>query len=140
MEKEVLPPSALSEPLILLVEDDKPNIMVACYALEALGYAYNTASNGTEAIEKFKAGSYSVVLMDVRMPELDGFNATKLIRQHELSLNMKRTPIIGMTAYALLGDRQRCMAAGMDDYIAKPVAIDELKYKLALYIHQNPLI
>ena len=121
-------------PTILLVEDYEANILVASCYLDSFGYHYEVARSGTQAVEKFKSRVYDSVLMDVRMPELDGFEATQLIRQHEALHDRAPTPIIGMTAYALSGDKERCIAAGMDDYIAKPVSEAELKHKLRLYV------
>lgn len=105
---------------ILLVEDHAPNILVAKLFLEEFGYSSDSATNGLEAIEKVKNGNYAAVLMDVQMPGMNGFEATKQIREYEKACNKYHVPIIGMTAHALVGDRERCIAAGMDDYISKP--------------------
>ncbi|MBW8734494.1 MAG: response regulator [Asticcacaulis sp.] len=104
----------------LLVEDHDPNVLVATSFLDSFGFDTDVAGNGLEAFEKAKAKAYDVVLMDVQMPGMNGFDATQLIRQYER--HQGRTPmrIIGMTAHAMAGDRERCLAAGMDDYIAKP--------------------
>lgn len=122
--------NAATQHIVLVVEDYEPNIMVASHYLESLGYAYSVARSGIEAVEMFKSRPYDMVLMDVQMPELNGFDATHLIRQYEAAQNLKRTPIIGMTAHALFGDKERCLEAGMDDYIAKPVSEAELSGKL----------
>jgi signal transduction histidine kinase/CheY-like chemotaxis protein len=115
---------------ILLVEDYEPNVLVAGTYLETFGYQYDVVDNGHEAVEKAKTGDYLAVLMDVQMHGINGFEATKLIRAHERKVNARRTPIIGMTAHALTGDRERCLAAEMDDYFSKPFNPGELKQKL----------
>lgn len=115
-----------SRPVILLIEDYEPNILVASYFLESLGYDIDVARSGMEAVEKFKTNAYHALLMDVQMPELNGFEATQRIRKHEIAHNLSPTPIIGMTAHALAGDKDRCVATGMTDYIAKPFSEKEL--------------
>ena len=105
---------------ILLVEDYAPNILVAKTFIEGFNYNCDVATNGMQAIEKFKTTKPDVVLMDVQMQGMNGFDATKSIRFYEVQHNLTRTPIIGMTAHALAGDRELCLAAGMDDYISKP--------------------
>ncbi len=134
-----LPPSAsvvpLSErPKILLVEDYAPNIMVAETFLDQFGYDSEVAYNGLEAVGKFKAGTYALLLMDIQMHPMNGWDATRSIRHYEETAGLERTPIIGMTAHALSGDRERCLSAGMDDYIAKPFAPAELQRKLSMLI------
>ncbi|MBY0408480.1 MAG: PAS domain-containing protein, partial [Rickettsiales bacterium] len=122
---------ALTRPLVLLVEDYAPNVLVATSFLEQFGYRSHTAMNGREAIEKIRANPYALVLMDVQMHGMNGLEATSLIREYEKRHNLPRLPIIGMTAHALSGDRERCLGAGMDDYIAKPFNPEELKEKIA---------
>lgn len=106
---------------ILLVEDYEANRMFIGIILDNAGITYETANNGVEAIEKFKNGTYDLILMDENMPELGGIGATKAIRAIEKETNQKHTPIISLTANALKGDRERFLEAGMDDYISKPV-------------------
>ncbi len=115
---------------ILLVEDYAPNVLVAGTFLEQFGFSYDVASNGIEAVERVRSGSYAAVLMDVQMHGMNGLEATQLIRENEAATGRSRIPIIGMTAHALSGDRERCLASGMDDYIAKPFNPDELQGKL----------
>jgi CheY-like chemotaxis protein len=116
-------------PLVLVVEDNDINRVVALRTLERLGYRTAAARNGAEAVEKFAPETYSAVLMDCQMPVMDGYEATARLRAAEAGIN--HTPIVAMTAGALAGDRERCLAAGMDDYIAKPVAFEELAALLA---------
>lgn len=118
------------EKTILLVEDYAPNILVAGTLLERFGYEYDTAVNGIDALEKAKARRYDAIIMDVQMPGMDGFAATRAIRDYEQAFGLPRVPIIALTAYALNSDRARCLEAGMDDYIAKPFSEDELQRKL----------
>ncbi len=102
--------------------------MGACI-VESLGCSCDIASNGKEALEKIRAnrGKYIAVLMDVQMPDMDGFIATKIIREEEKAKGLTHLPIIAVTAHALQGDRERCLEAGMDDYISKPFQPKELR-------------
>ncbi len=115
---------------VLLVEDNPINQMVAIEILTLAGMTVHTGKNGLEAIEKIKNEAFDVVLMDVQMPEMDGLEATIRIRN---DLGNKDLPIIAMTAHAMRGDREKCIAAGMDDYISKP--IDRLKLYTVLKKH-----
>ena len=119
---------------ILLVEDHESNIFVISLYIERLGYEYEVARNGKEAFEKFKSKKYSVILMDVEMPDLNGIDATKLIRAYEVEEKLVPTSIIGITAHALSVHRERCLDAGMSDYVSKPVNLDLLKVKLEHFI------
>ena len=118
---------------ILLVEDYWANVLVATAILDNLGYQYEIAENGIEAVKKYTGGHFDAVLMDVQMPDMDGIAATQAIRAWEEKHGATHTPIIGMTAHALKGDRERCLAAGMDDYISKPFQPIELEQKLKQY-------
>lgn len=112
---------------ILLAEDDPVNRKVALLMLTKLGYHADVVSNGAEAVAALVQKHYDVVLMDVQMPKMDGLEATRAI----LDMNLADRPrILAMTAYALEGDRERCLNAGMDGYISKPVQIEELKRAL----------
>jgi CheY-like chemotaxis protein len=115
---------------ILVVEDYKANVLVVTALLEEFGYSFTVAKNGQEALERVKEEPFDLILMDVQMPGIDGFEATQLIREWEKGGDGKRTPIIGLTAHALSGDRQRCLSHGMDDYIAKPFHPDDFKNKI----------
>ena len=100
--------------------------------LKKLGYRADVVSNGQEVLQAIFKKSYDVILMDVQMPEMDGLEATRAI----LDLNLKKRPkILAMTAYALEGDKERCLLAGMDGYISKPVQLEELR--CALYGLKN---
>ena len=105
---------------ILLVEDFEANVLVATSMLSTFGYNVTVAHNGLEAMEILKRTRFDMILMDVQMPLMDGYKATRAIREHEERNRLPRIPIVGMTAHALQGDRERCVEAGMDDYLAKP--------------------
>lgn len=105
---------------ILLAEDEFINMTLALALLGQEGLRVTTAVNGREAVERFQKGSFDAILMDIQMPELDGYQATAAIRAHE-RLHAGHVPIIAMTAHAMQGDREKCLAAGMDDYISKPL-------------------
>lgn len=114
---------------LLLVEDNKINQLVAGKFLQKFGYQYDIAENGAQALERMQTKAYDAILMDCQMPVLDGFEATKRIRLLEQS-SQRHVPIIGLTANALEGDREKCLACGMDDFTTKPIKIDELEAKL----------
>jgi CheY-like chemotaxis protein len=124
---------------ILLVEDYEANVLVAKSFLHSFGYECDVATNGREAVDKARKGKYAVILMDVQMHELNGLEATQLIRAHEQQHGLRRIPIIGMTAHALFGDRERCISAGMDDYISKPFNGDDLKLRIERAIKNPPV-
>jgi len=115
---------------ILLAEDNLFNQKVAVGLLSRLGHTVEIADNGLLAIEKFSQGDFDIILMDVQMPEMDGFQATRRIRQLQ-STTGKFTPIIAMTAHAMTGDREKCLAGGMDDYLSKPISRADLVSVLA---------
>jgi CheY-like chemotaxis protein len=121
-----LPSPPTGRPLhILLAEDNLINQKLAVRLLEKEGHTVVVAGNGREALDQLESQPFDLVLMDVEMPELDGLTATALIRQKEQGTG-RHLPIIAMTAHALKGDRERCLAAGMDSYIPKPVRPREL--------------
>lgn len=121
---------------ILVVEDNEVNQLVARATVSRFGYAVDVVSNGAEALTATAGSSYSAVLMDCHMPVMDGFEATRQIRGR--AGNHTRLPIIAMTAGALDGDRERCLAAGMDDYLAKPVDAATLEAALARWVPEPP--
>lgn len=118
---------------ILLVEDHAPNALVAGIFLEEFGFSHDVAENGFIAVKKFQEKNYKVILMDIDMPEMNGYEATRRIRDEEKREGRKHTYIIGMTAHALPDDRDQCLAAGMDEYVAKPFKPDELHEKLSRF-------
>jgi two-component system, chemotaxis family, sensor kinase Cph1 len=116
---------------ILLVEDYEGNVIVALTLLQDAGYDVVVASNGKEAITKLEAEPFDLVLMDVQMPVMDGYTATSLIRKLQAEGKMQEVRIVGMTAHALTGDRQKCLDIGMDDYLSKPFDPERLDAILA---------
>jgi CheY-like chemotaxis protein len=119
---------------VLLVEDYEPNIIVAGSMLENLGCDYDVACNGFEALRKFAQGYYDVILMDVQMHGLDGLEATRKIRRLEADKGLERTPVIAMTAHAREQDKDKCIEAGMDDFLPKPFEPASLARKMARYM------
>ncbi|MDH3511717.1 MAG: response regulator [Gammaproteobacteria bacterium] len=111
---------------VLLAEDNRVNQAVARGMLTALGYRIQVACDGREALQYVQRESFDLVLMDCQMPDMDGFEAARAIRRWETDQNRARMPIIALTANALKGDRERCLAAGMDEYLSKPFAIEQL--------------
>jgi CheY-like chemotaxis protein len=110
---------------VLLVEDNVVNQKVAAMMLEKRGHRVVVSSNGKEALDAFDKEHVDLILMDVQMPEMDGFEATKLIREREKA-NGGHIPIVAMTAHAMKGDREKCLSAGMDSYISKPINAEDL--------------
>ena len=110
---------------VLLAEDNPVNQVVAIRLLEKRGHSVAVAGNGREALDATEQRIFDVVLMDLEMPEMSGLEATAAIRRREQRTGT-HIPIIAMTAHAMIGDRERCLAAGMDGYVSKPVRADEL--------------
>jgi two-component system, sensor histidine kinase and response regulator len=115
---------------VLLVEDNLVNQKVACGLLARHGHEVVVAENGRVALKVLERSDFDVVLMDVQMPEMDGFEATAAIRRSEAGTG-RRLPIVALTANALQGDRERCLEAGMDGYVPKPVELRLLLREMA---------
>ena len=121
---------------VLLVEDNPVNRKVAVRLLERKGVRVTQTVNGREGFEQYCVGEFDLVLMDVQMPEMDGFEATAAIRAEERERGTY-TPIVAMTAHALSGDRERCLAAGMDDHVTKPVRAESLYEAIVRWTGSN---
>lgn len=119
---------------LLLVEDYEGNVVLLSYLLDSLDCQYDVARTGLEAVNMWREKGYDLILMDVQMPEMDGITATAQIRYMEREKSLPRTPIIGMTAHALIGDKEKCIEAGMDSYLPKPIVELDLKAKIAEYL------
>lgn len=117
---------------ILVVEDYFINQEVTEDILHLMGCEVDLAENGKEALEKWKSNTYDLILMDVQMPEMDGYQTTRQIREREAGKN--RAIIVALTANALQGDREKCLASGMDDYISKPIEVSKLEEILNKYL------
>jgi CheY-like chemotaxis protein len=115
---------------ILVAEDNAVNQKLAKKMLEKLGHRVTLASNGFEAVSQWSGGEFDLILMDVQMPDMDGFGATRLIRDRE-GITGGHIPIVAMTARAMTGDREACLEAGMDEYISKPVDFQQLQQTIA---------
>ena len=128
----MLSPNGPTQVRVLLAEDNLVNQKVAMIMLKKLGLEADVVANGLEALDALVGVAYDLVLMDCQMPEMDGFEATHRIRERERGT--RRIPIVAMTANAMVGDREQCLEAGMDDHIPKPVRIEELKRILARWL------
>ncbi len=124
------------ETRILVAEDYEGNIVLLSYIFDDLGLVYDIAKTGKEAVNKWKNKEYDLILMDIQMPEMDGFAATETIRALEEAQNRTRTPIISMTAHALIEDKQKCIDAGMDAYIPKPIVEADLKKEIFKFMNK----
>jgi CheY-like chemotaxis protein len=136
--EEILPTISVKNnetaPLILLVEDNAINQLVAKTILAKLGYAVEIANDGKEAVDILEHQKFAAVLMDYQMPVMDGLEATRVIRAREQETQRQKTVIIAMTANAMKGDKEDCLDAGMDDYIAKPIDSNTLEMTLKKWI------
>jgi CheY-like chemotaxis protein len=138
-EQPPTPPAIPAHPRLLLAEDNAVNRKLALLQLKRLGYEADVAEDGREVLQRLGRQSYALVLMDCHMPEMDGYEATRLIRTQERERDSdERLPIIAMTANALEGDRERCVAAGMDDYLSKPVTLESLRQVLGRWVPVVP--
>jgi CheY-like chemotaxis protein/HPt (histidine-containing phosphotransfer) domain-containing protein len=132
----VLPDWQRSRFRLLLAEDNITNQRVAQGILQKLGFRADVVANGREAIQSLKSIPYDLVLMDCQMPEMDGYEATRAIREPASGVCNPQIPIIAMTAYAMQGDRERCLRAGMNDYVSKPVQHEALAETLDRWLGQ----
>ncbi len=119
---------------VLLVEDNPTNQQVALGVLQKLGVQADVAANGRDALSALETSPYDLVLMDVQMPVMDGFEATRRIRTHAAPVRNPAIPIVAMTAHAMQGDREKCIAAGMNDYLSKPIDFGELSATLRRWL------
>ena len=119
---------------VLVVEDFEPNVLVVSSVLDELGYSYDVATNGMEGVRRVERGAYDLILMDVQMPGMDGFESTRRIRQMESERGGHRTPIVAMTAHVFDRDKHKCLEAGMDDFIPKPFDPKQLESVLSRLI------
>ena len=124
---------------VLLAEDNAVNQAVANAMLSSIGCTAEVATNGLQAVEALAAREFDIVLMDCNMPELDGWEATRRLRAHEATCGARRTPIIALTANALPGDRECCLAAGMDDFLSKPFTRDALSNVLMRWVKREEI-
>ena len=114
---------------ILIAEDNIVNQKLISRLLEKMGYLADVAANGIEVLSAMNAKNYDIIFMDMQMPEMDGLETTRrIVDKYDVSI---RPTIIALTANALVGDREKCLAAGMDDYLSKPISIEMLQHKLA---------
>jgi CheY-like chemotaxis protein/HPt (histidine-containing phosphotransfer) domain-containing protein len=116
--------------LVLLADDHPTNRSLLMRQVNMLGYAAESAENGVEALAKWQSGRFGILITDCNMPEMNGYDLTRSIREQESANGGRRIPIIACTAIALKGEAETCIAAGMDDYLAKPVALMNLAKKL----------
>ena len=122
---------------VLLAEDNLVNQEVACAMLQRIGVTTKIANNGLEALESLQQDSFDLILMDCQMPILDGFDATASIRQREAKLGLPALPIVALTANAISGDREHCLAQGMSDYLSKPFSQEQLHQLLARWLPER---
>jgi signal transduction histidine kinase/CheY-like chemotaxis protein len=138
-EKQEKPKHDFQGKQVLLAEDNAINRMVAIKLLEKIGIKVQIATNGSEAVGLWRTMNFDLIFMDCQMPEIDGYQATRIIRDSEKkSGNQKRIPILALTAHAMEEDRQRCLDAGMDDYLTKPVKLESLSMALEKWAKQFP--
>jgi CheY-like chemotaxis protein len=123
--------------VVLLVEDNPVNQLVACEMLRLLGVTIACAGDGVEAIERLEQEHYDLIFMDIQMPRMDGLEATREIRRREQAQSLPPTPIVALTANSSDQDRARCLAAGMDDLLGKPVQTDQLTSVLARFLRRT---
>lgn len=125
---------------MLVAEDNRINQIYATELLKNCGCTCDVATNGDEALTALQSGRFDLILMDCQMPEMDGFTASREIRRHVAACEIPhQIPVIALTANALTGDRERCLEAGMDDYLTKPLEAQQLRSKLEQYLPSSKL-
>jgi hypothetical protein len=134
----VPPGESASGILVLVVEDNDINRKFAEALLRKLGYAFRSVANGREALDALERDAYDLVLMDCMMPEMDGYEATLRLRAREQASGAPPLPVIALTASASSGDLEKCMAAGMDDYLSKPYTVEALRLKIKRWVRREP--
>jgi CheY-like chemotaxis protein len=127
-------------PRILIVDDYPANVLVTSLYLEDFGYLCDIATTGTEAVSMATQGHYAAILMDIELPEMNGLDATRTIRQYELRHAQPASFIIGLTAHAMVEDRLRCLASGMNEYLSKPFNPDHLRTMLEQHVRAPTLL
>jgi len=128
-------PDAIAAMHILLAEDNLINQRVAVSILEKAGHQVTVANNGRQTLDRWSEQAFDLILMDVQMPEIDGLEATAMIRAHEVKTG-EHIPIIALTAHAMKGDQERCLATGMDGYVSKPIDARQLIELVSRYAPQ----
>ena len=129
-------PEGIEGAPVLLVEDNPVNLEVAVGMLESFGCTVETATDGKEALDRYAGGEFNLIFMDCQMPKMDGFQATAEIRKQEAKSG-RRVPIVALTASAIEGDREQCLAAGMDDYVTKPFTAEQMRAALATWLDRS---
>ena len=114
---------------VLVAEDNLTNQVLTKLLLEKMGLDVTVVQNGVEAVDEVISGNYDIILMDIQMPQMNGYEATKILRSKGIT-----TPIIALTAYAMKGDKEKCLSAGCDDYLAKPVSRSKLEKTIIKYM------
>ena len=137
LPEEAAPLADPGQTRILVVEDNEVNRTLAVMQLEGLGYTPEGVATGQQALEITKKERFDLILMDCQIPELDGYETTRRLRS--LEGPNQQTPIVALTAHAMKGDRERCLAAGMDDYISKPYTQEVLAIALNHWLVRSPL-
>ena len=117
---------------ILIVEDNPSNLQLAEFLLKTAGFSVSSACNGSEGVEKAKSGGFDLILMDIEMPGMDGLTATRHIKAEP---SLAHIPIIALTAYAMKGDKEKCLAAGCTGYITKPINTREFALTISEYMN-----
>ena len=118
----------MKQSVILLIEDNAQNRYLTTFLLEQRGYRVVAAAVGQSGIETAKSLQPDLILLDIQLPKMDGYSAARSLREDR---SLSNTPIIAVTSYAMVGDREKCLAAGMDSYLAKPIRFDQLKLEIA---------